>query len=368
MVRILVESDHFLKILAVILDPATPDEHQRAVADFFAHDVPDFLSWCKNFRESIPGLFPADVEFAEDQRQFEAKLRETDVVVVESFRLDRPAIATLKQLAIVQKFGGILSNIDVQACAARRITLLSQRRHGNIAVAEQALALLMALAKRIGRYDGIVTAEALQNLGHDTRSYDRRFTGGSNYARIPALRTLAGATLGIVGLGEVGREIALRAGSFGMSLLYHQRTRLSPEEELTFGARFVALDELMANSDYIVVQLPLNDSTQGIIGRKALAGVKPGAMLINTARAALVDRDALIEALDSGRLAGVGMDVGYSEPWAPDDPLLKYKDRRVVVLPHMAVGDRRVGLRDLSEMCLKIWRVIDNRRTGRRGG
>jgi phosphoglycerate dehydrogenase-like enzyme len=128
------------------------------------------------------------------------------------------------------------------------------------------------------------------------------------------------------------------------------------------------LEELMAQSDYIVVQLPLNDSTQGIIGRKALRAVKPGALLINTARAALVDREALIEALDSGRLAGVGMDVGYSEPWAPDDPLLKYKDGKVIAMPHTAVGDRRNGLADLAEMCRKIWRVIDNRRTGRRGG
>ena len=89
-------------------------------------------------------------------------------------------------------------------------------------------------------------------------------------------------------------------------------------------------------------------------------------LLINTARAHLVDHDALLEALESGRLAGVGMDVGYEEPWTPDDPLLKYKDGRVIVMPHTAVGDRKVGLSDLAEMCRNIWRIIDNRRTGRR--
>jgi D-3-phosphoglycerate dehydrogenase len=91
-------------------------------------------------------------------------------------------------------------------------------------------------------------------------------------------------------------------------------------------------------------------------------------MLINTARAALVDREALLEALDTGRLAGVGMDVGYSEPWGPDDPLLKYKDGRAILMPHLAVGDRHIGLTDLQEVCRKIWRVIDNRRTGRKSG
>src|SRR5207342_3077021 len=97
--------------------------------------------------------------------------------------------------------------------------------------------------------------------GHPIRAYDRRYTGGSNYARIPHLRLLKGATLGIVGFGEVGREMAQRAAAFGMILAYHQRTRLSEMEELTLGARYAALDELMARSDYIVVQLPLNETT-----------------------------------------------------------------------------------------------------------
>ena len=368
MIRILVESDHFLKILVVMLDPETPEEHRRAVADFFAHDVPDFLPGCERFGAEIPGLYPARVDFAEDQADFEAKLPEADAVIVESFTLDRDAVAKLKPTAIVQKFGRLLSNIDSEACRERRIAVLSLPRQGNILVAEQAFALMIALAKDITRYNGVVTAADLSAAGHPVRSYDRRYTGGSNYARIPALRALAGATLGIVGLGEVGREIASRANAFGMSLIYHQRTRLPAPDELTLGARFMPLEGLMANSDYIVVQLPLNESTRGIIGAAALRAVKPGAMLINTARAALVDREALLEALDSGRLAGVGMDVGYSEPWAPDDPLLKYKDGKVIAMPHTAVGDRRNGLADLEGMCRKIWRVIDNRRTGRKGG
>jgi lactate dehydrogenase-like 2-hydroxyacid dehydrogenase len=277
-------------------------------------------------------------------------------------------VAKLKPLAIVQKFGGILSNIDTDACRERRITVLSLPRQGNVLVAEQAFALMIALAKQITRYDGIVTAADLSAAGHPVRPYDRRYTGGSNYARIPALRALAGSVLGIVGFGEVGREIAKRGSAFGMNIVYHQRTRLPALDELTLGVRFLTLEALMAQSDYIVVQLPLNESTQGIIGREALHGVKPGAILINTARAALVDREALLEALDSGRLAGVGMDVGYSEPWERDDPLLKYKDNRAILMPHLAVGDRRVGLADLQEMCRKIWRVIDNRRTARKSG
>jgi phosphoglycerate dehydrogenase-like enzyme len=272
----------------------------------------------------------------------------------------------MKPSCIVHKFGAIASNIDKRACEERRINVFTVAREGNVAVAEQVFALMIALAKDFGRYEGVVTAGDLAQAGYPIRPYDRRYTGGSNYARIPHLRSLKGATLGIVGFGEVGRDLAQRAATFGMILVYHQRTRLSEMEELTFGVRYAALDELMSQSDYIVVQLPLNESTRGIIGRKQLATVKPGAMLINAARAHLVDREALLEALDSGRLAGVGMDVGYEEPWPPDDPLLRYKDGRVIVMPHTAVGDRKVGLSDLAEMCRNIWRVIDNRRTGRR--
>ncbi|HEX3485359.1 MAG TPA: NAD(P)-dependent oxidoreductase [Micropepsaceae bacterium] len=364
--RILVESDHFLKILPVILDPKASSEHTQAVTDFFAHDIPDFLGWCEKFRTEIPGLYPAEVDFAADQAELQKKLPDADAVILESLKLDRDAVGKLKASAIVHKFGGLTSNIDIDACERRRIPVFAVPRQGNIAVAEQAFALMIALAKDISRYNGVVTEVDLAAKGHAIRPYDRRYTGGSNYARIQGLRTLSGATLGIVGLGEVGREVAKRAAAFGMILLYHQRSPLAAAEELTLGARFAALEALMSQSDYVLVQLPLNDSTRGIIGKAALRTVKPGAMLINTARADLVDREALIEALDAGRLAGVAMDVGYAEPWSPSDPLLKYKDGRVIAMPHTAVGDRKVGLADLKTMCLNIWRILDNRRTGRR--
>jgi phosphoglycerate dehydrogenase-like enzyme len=366
MTRILVESDHFLKILPVIIDPKTSDEHRQAVADFFAHDVPDFLSWCEKFRARIPGLYPADVEFAKDQDDFEKKLKDADAVIVEGFLLDAPAVAKLKPSAIVLKFGAIASNIDLSACQKRRITVLTLRREVNIACAEQIFALMMALSKRICELNGVVTADGLRAAGYPIRPYDRRYTGASNYARIPGLKRLAGATLGINGLGEIGREVAARAASFGMSLLYHQRKRIAAMDEMRLGARYAGLDELMGQSDYIVVQLPLNDSTRGLIGRAQLNSLKPGAMLINAARAELVDREALVEALDSGRLSGLALDVGYSEPWAPDDPLLKYKKGNVILMPHTAIADRKYGLTDMEAMCWNIWRVMDNRRTGRR--
>lgn len=357
MLRILVESDHFLKIVPVVLDPETPDEHARGVADFFAHDL-DFPAWCEQIRKEIWGLYPAKVEFGEDQRDFDAKLVHADAAIVESFSITKESLVPAKRLAAVQKFGTILSNIDTEACEAKRVAVLPLARTVNMAVAEHAFALMIALSKRIPELNGVVTADDLAKRGTPFRSYDRRYIGASNYGRIPGLKTLHGSTLGIVGFGEIGRDLARRAAAFGMSIVYHQRTRLPPFEEMSFGASYRTLNEVMAASDYIVVQLPLTDATQGLIGREQLAAIKPGAILVNVARAKLMDRDAVIEALESGRLGGLGMDVGYEEPWRSDDPLLKYKDRNVILLPHTAIGHREKGLDDMRAMFSGLARAL----------
>jgi phosphoglycerate dehydrogenase-like enzyme len=357
MMRIVVEEDHFLKILPVILDPETPDEHVRAVADFYRHDMPDFPEWCAAFRRELGALYPAKVDFAARSDELEEKTKHADALVVETLPVRRRTLAASRDLKAIVKFGAITSNIDMAACDERRLPVLAVRRKGNIAVAEQAFALLMTLAKQITRFDHVVTAKGLAASGYPVRTYDRRFCGGSNYARIPGLRTLAGSTIGIVGLGEIGREIALRAAAFGMSIVYTQRTRAPQPVELALGARYCSLPDLMSGSDFIVVQVPLNDSTRGIIGRDELRHLKPGAMLVNAARAALVDREALIESLNSGRLAGLGMDVGYEEPWHQDDPLLQYRGN-VVVMPHTAVGHRENGLDDLKQVCLNLYRAL----------
>jgi phosphoglycerate dehydrogenase-like enzyme len=204
--------------------------------------------------------------------------------------------------------------------------------------------------------NGIVTESALRHAGYDPTPFDRRYTGNSNFARIGGLRTLSGAVLGIVGMGEIGREIAARAAAFGMTVLYHQRNRINPVEEAALRARYVGLDELMAQADFVTPALPLNQSTRGLIGPLQLRRMKPGAMLVNVARAELVDHDALVEGLASGRLGGFALDVGYKEPTPPDERLLAFTDGNVILMPHTAPAERRNNLDDLEEVCLKLWR------------
>src|ERR1700674_5230833 len=362
MTRIAIEEDHFLKIVPVVLDPTTPEPHRRAVADFFAHDEPDFLGWCRRLAQRLPGLYPAEVAFAADEADLAAKLADADGAVVESLRIGATSLAAARRLAIVHKFGTITTNIDLAACAARGVAVATLRRMVNVAVAEQACALLLALAKRIGEFNGMVDAAALRAAGYKVRPRQSRYIGYSNFAGITGLKTVFGATLGIVGFGEVGREVAHRMRAFGMNVVYFQRTRLAPPVEQELGARWLPLDDLMAAADYVLVQLPLNVTTRGLIGREALGRIKPGAVLIDVARAELIDHDALIDALAAGRLGGLGLDVLYGEPAEASEPLLRYRGSNVILMPHTAVGARANALHDIETLCVNLWRAIANKR------
>jgi phosphoglycerate dehydrogenase-like enzyme len=362
MTRIVIEEDHFLKIVPVVLDPATPEAHRCAVADFFSHDEPDFLGWCSALQQRLPGLYPAAVTFAAGEADLKTKIADADGVVVESLAVDDGVLSAASRLAIVHKFGTITTNIDLAACAKRGVAVATLRRMVNVAVAEQACALMLALAKRIGEFNGVVEEAALRQAGLRVRPRAPQYIGYSNFAGITGLKTLLGATLGIVGFGEVGREVARRARAFEMEVTYFQRTLLAAAVEQEFAARYLPLADLMERADYILVQLPSNDSTRGLIGRDALGRIKPGAVLINVARPELIDHDALVEALQSGRLGGLALDVLYTEPADPAEPLLRYRDRNVILMPHTAVAARANALQDVETLCVNLWRAIAQKR------
>jgi phosphoglycerate dehydrogenase-like enzyme len=162
------------------------------------------------------------------------------------------------------------------------------------------------------------------------------------------MRTLSGSTLGIIGLGEIGREIAVRADAFGMRILYFQRTRLSASEERSLKTSYGSLEFLLAESDVIIPQLPLDPSTSNFLNRERLALMKPGACIVNVSRAEVIDREAVLEALRSGHLGGFALDSLYEEPGRSDDELLSFSN--VILTPHMAGSPRFNGLRDIEEL------------------
>jgi phosphoglycerate dehydrogenase-like enzyme len=141
-----------------------------------------------------------------------------------------------------------------------------------------------------------------------------------------------------------------------MKIVYYQRNRIPATEEWVLGASYAPLDEVLARSDFFSVNVPMTPATRGMIGAKELGKLKPGAIVINVARAEIIDRAALLAALDQRRIGGFGLDVGYDEPAKPDDRLLGYDN--VLLTPHTAIAGRDNGLADMEEMYGKIWRAI----------
>ena len=149
---------------------------------------------------------------------------------------------------------------------------------------------------------------------------------------------VTGATLGIIGLGRIGYQVARRAVGFDMEILYHNRGR-NEKAEADFGARYVSLDELLGKSDFVALNCPLTPETTGLIGHRELALMKPKAVIVNAARGPVWDQDALLASLRSGHLHAAATDVTYPEPLPRDHALLA--EERLVLLPHLGSATRQ---------------------------
>jgi phosphoglycerate dehydrogenase-like enzyme len=353
---IVVEDDPFTRLIQIVLDPATSDERRAAFADFMAPDEPDFAGWCARVQADSTGLYPAEVRMVSSEAEMRAGLGDACALVVEGFRVGGDDLAAAPKLKVVQKYGAVLRNIDLAACAERNVKVLALRRRANVSCAEHTFALMLALARKLNRLIGMVTAERIAAAGFSLRPFDRRHTPGANYARVGGLRPLQGATIGIIGLGEIGREVALRAATFEMRVLYHQRARLTESEERRFHAQYMPLPMLLAESDWIVPQVPRTPSTRGLLGPKEVAQIKPGACIVNVADAAVIDRAVLIAALRDGRLGGFALDPLYQEPTPDDDELLTFDN--VILTPHMGGSPRFNGLNDLQQLITGLARAL----------
>jgi glycerate dehydrogenase len=206
----------------------------------------------------------------------------------------------------------------VDAAAARElgITVTNIPDYSAASVAQHTIALILGLANHVGRLDAAVHA------GRWARSPDWCF-----WER--PLRELSGLTLGIVGLGSVGRRLAMAARAIGMRVIAHD-----PAPRAAEGVEEVDLDTVFSESDIVSLHCPLTDETRGMVGEARLAMMKPSAYLVNTARGGLVDEDALARALDEGRMAGAAVDVIREEPPRSGSPLIAAKN--CVVTPHVA--------------------------------
>ena len=236
--------------------------------------------------------------------------------------VDDRSLDLLPDLRLVANYGVGYDLIDVAACKRRGVVVTNTPGVLDAATADLAFALILAVRRRIAEGDAFVRAG----------KWDTHWA-------VPALLgdEVSGATLGIVGLGRIGQAVARRARGFDMRALYHRRNRLPPHEERQLGAEYRALDDLLAEAEIVTIHVPLMPETERLLDARRLALMPDGACLVNTARGTIVDEQALVRELVSGRLRA-GLDVFAEEPRVP--PALSELPN-VVLTPHVGSATKR---------------------------
>ena len=272
-----------------------------------------------------------------DEKETIAELRGVHAVIAGGEYYTDHVLESLPELRVIARAGVGFDRVDVASATRRRIPVTITPTANHAAVAEHALALLLAVAK-----------DVINNHSH-VRS--------GEWAPL-LTRPVRGMTLGIVGLGRVGRSVALRAAAFGMKVL---ATDAKPDRSFAHahGVELVSFDDLLAHSDYVSIHCPLDESTRHLFHAETFAKMKPGSVLINTARGQIVVETDLVEALRSGQLSAAGLDVFEKEPPDRANPLFELDN--VVLSPHLS------GTDDLSQqdMGIEAARCIVDLREGR---
>jgi D-3-phosphoglycerate dehydrogenase len=268
-------------------------------------------------------------------------LAEADGLIVRSeTRVDRELLAAGPRLMVVGRAGVGVDAIDVEAATKAGVIVLNTPEANTIAATEQTFALMLSLARR--------TPDAVNSVRQGLW-IRQQFIGTELY----------GKTLGIVGLGRIGGNIALRAKAFGMTILAHDPF-ISPARADAFGAKLVELDELLARSDIVTLHVPLTPQTRGMIDGAKLARMQRHAYLINCARGGVIVEEDLIKALDDGTIAGAGIDVVAVEPPPPDGSGAKlHKHPKVYATPHLGGSTHEALARIATELAEDVARVLN---------
>jgi len=271
--------------------------------------VPELLGCAENalgLREFLQKRGHELVVITDKEAELDKQLPDADILITTPFW---PAYATKERISRAKKLRLILTagvgsdHIDLAAAAERGITVAEISGSNAVSVAEHAVMLILVL------------------LHNFVPAHKQVLDGRWDIAEIAARsRDLEGKTVGTVGIGRIGQRICARLKPFSIAMLYYDNNRLGAVEEQALGVRYAALDDLAAQCDVITINTPLTPETDGLFNRAMFSRMKKGAYLVNTARGRIVDRDALVEALASGHLAGYAGDVWYPQPAPPDHP------------------------------------------------
>lgn len=317
----------------------------------FASTIPDIATRFENMK-----LICTDE--AHDVRMI-ASENEFDGLITQFVPVDKSLLDSMKGLRVVLKMGRNYYNVDVNAARERGLTFALIPRKGPNCVAELALTLILSLSK-----DLLFSHKGVADCAYRLRGLRPMLTTQNKYPfrwmHNERVHEIRGKILGVVGMGEIGRELSIRAEVMGMRVIYYDTRRLSPELEQRFGVEFRDLNALMQESDYVTLHVPHTPETEKMIGREELALMKHSAFLVNTCRGNVVDEDALTDSLANNRIAGAGLDVMAYEPVPADSPLCKLDN--VILTPHIGGGTGTNRALELGEALEEMERILSGER------
>ncbi len=315
--------------------PTTPDLRVLIADDIAAAGI-----------ERLRTVAHVDVEAEITAAQLQARISNYHALVVRSrTKVDAALLAAAAQLRVVGRAGVGVDNVDVAAAVARDVIVVNSPLAATTAVAELTLALMLALARQVA------FADAAMKQGE----WPKKKLQGAE---------LEGKTLGLIGFGRIGREVARRAQAFGMRIVAYEVIPIDPAS-VAHLASLLELPQVLAAADYISLHVPVTSATHNIIDAAALAACKPGVRSVCTARGGLIDEAALLSALQSGRVAAAGLDVFASEPPGASE-LVRHP--QVIATPHVgaqtAEAQERAGVDIGDEVAAALtgkplrWRVL----------
>ncbi|MDP6777280.1 MAG: phosphoglycerate dehydrogenase, partial [Candidatus Latescibacteria bacterium] len=278
-----------------------------------------------------------DVETGLSPDALRDRIGRCDALIVRSeTRVDRDLIGAAHRLRVVGRAGAGVDNIDIDAASERGIIVVNAPGSNTVSTAEHTVGMLLALSRAIPQATGSVKSGI----------WDRkRFTGVE----------LEGKVLGVIGAGRVGQEVARRARAFGMEILGYDPF-LAGDRAAELRIRLASLDEIYTAADFLTLHTPLTESTQHLISSDALGKCKTGVRILNCASGGLVDEAALLEAIESGKVAGAALDVYETEPPPKDHPLLQRDE--VICTPHLAASTREAQEKVSSQIAREVLDVL----------
>lgn len=280
------------------------------------------------------------------QEEFVEHVGDSDVIIINKLKVGRDNLPACKNVKLVCVTATGYDNIDTDYCRENGIAVCNVVGYSTQNVAQLTVAMVLSLICHLTEYNRSVA--------------DGRYTrGGVANILTPVYHEICGKTWGIVGYGNIGKQVGAVAKALGCRILVYKRTPIEGEE-------CVDIDTLCKESDIISVHTPLNDGTRGLISRERIAMMKNDAILINVARGAVCDEEAVADAILEGRLGGVGIDVYSKEPFGEDHPIARITGLdNVILTPHMAWGSYEARVRCCEEIALNIEAFIAGEKRNR---